>query len=165
MKHQKGSVGTVILIVIVVVVAVGGYMLYQRNKDNAGTQKENTFTTEAEGSSVSRRDTLAGLPYEEAARKAKEIALSIVKEESIGRADCPKTSTDIISTQEDGIEKAWGIFVFYENCKDDSIEAIREERLMTFKEELGWELRDPHTSYQRCQEGRGHQDFSNKPCL
>ncbi|MAF80247.1 hypothetical protein CL629_04175 [bacterium] len=167
MKNQKGSVGIVVLIVIAVVVVSGGYMLYQRNGDDTGTKEESTSVEGVggtESSSISRLDSLAGVPFEEALQKAKEISLLIVKEESLGQVDCPEVSTDIFTSQNDGANKAWAVYVISENCRDDSIGAIREERLMMFDEESGWALRDAHASKQRCHVGRGHQDFSNELC-
>lgn len=172
---QRGSSKVVVLILLLVIVVGGGYYVYQKNTESESGSEESSGQEGDAGvdqpsgtdqsPDLSQFGTLNGLGYEAAAKKAEEIALFLVEKNSLGIPDCPRVSADAITSLGEGaIEKSWSLYVTYTGCRDDSIEAIREERMLT-RSGSGWTLAEAHFTSNRCAAGRGHQDFSEEPCL
>lgn len=60
-------------------------------------------------------------------------------------------------------DNKWIITAIYDGLYDDSIKAIKIRATVTYQDKQ-WFKRDVSKT-QQCWPGRGHQDFSSKPCL
>lgn len=60
-------------------------------------------------------------------------------------------------------DSKWIITAIYDGLYDDSIKAIKIRATVTYQDKQ-WFKRDVSKT-QQCWPGRGHQDFSSKPCL
>ncbi|MFA6136298.1 MAG: hypothetical protein WC705_03010 [Candidatus Paceibacterota bacterium] len=78
--------------------------------------------------------------------------------------DCPTSVNVDVS---DGVDGVWYVQAIFNGVKDDSVDSqkkIHSVNLVSAPSET-WALGQVLVSQQRCQQGRGHQEFSEELCL
>ncbi|MFH1462742.1 MAG: hypothetical protein ABIG08_03565 [bacterium] len=93
---------------------------------------------------------------------SRETALNLAKEKW---GDCISDICEELTVSVlDGKDGVWFVQAIYDGLKDDSVKAKKRIN-WAYYIEGSWQLEALVVDEQKCQLGRGHQDFSNEICL
>jgi hypothetical protein len=93
---------------------------------------------------------------------SRETAESLVKEAwgDCTLDNCEKLTVNLL----DGKDGVWFVEAIYEGMRDDSVQAQKKIAWTHYADDL-WKLGSIVVSQQKCQPGRGQQDFSDELCF
>lgn len=141
MNTNKGSVGTIVAAVLALIIIGGIYYITQKNKS-------------LESDSTKAQEETSG-----PALTQSEAEALVLKYWGGCTPDTCKTVT--VTVKKEGSDNI--VTAIYTGMKDDSISAAKSEAVAEYKDGK-WTLGKPTDTFS-CQKDRGHQDFSDSPCI